>query len=194
MNSQPPSEHEQAHGENWRRWLGHLKDKPGVFGIELGSWLGESAEWFCQNIVTTRDSTLLCVDTFAGSEEHRLAGIDCRGNEAACRNRLIDFAQVTILKKTTAEALKGLAHAENPFADFIYVDAAHDSMNVLRDSVLAFDLLKVGGVMIWDDYLWEVMEAETDRPKLAIDAFLATYARRLEVIGLGWQLAVRRVA
>lgn len=188
-------EHEKAHGDNWRRWLGHLKDKPGVFAIELGSWLGESAEWFCQNIVTTRNSTFICVDTFKGSAEHRLAGIDCSGHEATCRQRLIDFAQADVRKDTTNHFLRQIgAGMEKPFVDFVYCDASHAAQDVLRDAVLSFDLLKVGGVLIFDDYAWSVMEAEVDRPKMAIDAFVACYARQLEVIGMGWQLAVKRTA
>lgn len=192
MSVEQPKEH--GHAANWRTWLGHLKDKPGVVGIELGSWKGESAEWFCRNIVTTRDSTLLCVDTFKGSAEHAAAGVDCSVLEAACRQRLIDFAQAEIVKMASDLFLRGSFGNGTPYVDFVYIDAAHDAMNVLRDSVLAFDLLKVGGVMIWDDYFWEVMEAPVDRPKLAIDAFLLCYARRLEVIGLGGQVAVRKVA
>lgn len=186
---------EHGHAANWRTWLGHLRDKPGVVGIELGSWKGESAEWFCRNIVTTRDSTLLCVDTFKGSAEHAAAGVDCWRLEVECRQRLIDFAQADVRRDTTDNLLRRIgAKTGSPFVDFVYVDAAHDAMNVLRDSVLAFDLIKPGGVMIWDDYFWEVMEAPVDRPKLAIDAFLLCYARRLEVIGLGGQVAVRKVA
>jgi hypothetical protein len=76
----------------------------------------------------------------------------------------------------------------------LYVDAAHDAQNVLRDSVLHFEFLKVGGIMIWDDFGWTVMPHEIDRPKMAVEAFLACYARKVEVIGMGWQVAVRKVA
>lgn len=42
---------------------------------------------------------------------------------------------------------------ENKF-DFIYVDGLHLSQDVLYDALLSFDLLKVGGILIFDDYLW----------------------------------------
>lgn len=186
------SESEKAHGENWRSWLGHLKGQPAQ-GLELGTWMGESAEWMLENIFTARDSTYCCVDTFEGSEEHRLAGIDCSGLERMTRNRLARFAlRAMIFKARTDYALKYMFRDDR--FDFIYVDAAHDAMNVLRDSVLAFELLKTGGTILWDDFTWGAMPEELDRPKMAIEAFLGCYARQLEVIGMGYQVAARRVA
>ena len=39
---------------------------------------------------------------------------------------------------------------------------------MLTDAVLAWDLLRPGGVIIFDDYLWELEKPRTQRPKLAI--------------------------
>lgn len=183
------SESEKAHGQNWREWLGHLSGKP-AYGLELGSWMGESAEWMMQNIFTNPECRYICVDTFAGSDEHHLAGIDCSQIEADCRERLSPFGQkIIIAKGFSHEVLRD--HREAIF-DFVYVDAAHDSMNVLRDAVLAFDLLKVGGVMLFDDYQWTVMPDPAECPKLGVDSFLNCYGKRVEIIGLGYQVAVRK--
>ena len=100
--------------------------------------------------------------------------------------------RVEIFRSTSDHALRYM-YRDTTFS-MIYIDAAHDAMNVLRDSVLAFDLLTPGGIMIWDDMEWSVMDSEIDRPKIAIEAFLSCYARRLEVIGLGWQCAIRKIA
>jgi predicted O-methyltransferase YrrM len=182
------SEVGKAHGDNWLKWLGHLKDTPAV-GLELGTWKGESAEWMVENIFTHPRSRYFCVDTFEGSDEHRLAGIDCSGIEAEARTRLAKFENVTIHRNRSDRFLRDCFGRP----DFIYVDAAHNAMDVLRDSVLAFDLLKPGGIFLWDDYEWKVYPDPVDCPKLAIDSFLACYARRLEVIGLGWQMCVRKI-
>lgn len=188
------SEFAKAHGPNWLKWLWHLVGKPCVHGLELGCWKGESAEWSLENIFTGKDSTYVTVDTFEGSDEHRIAGIDCSVNEKEARERLKRFPGANVWKGKTDATLFHL-HGQIRGFDFIYVDAAHDAMNVLRDSVLAFELLYVGGVMIWDDYAWTVMQDEIDRPRMAVDAFLACYARRLEIVSFGgWQVCVRKVA
>jgi len=186
------SECAKAHGQNWLAWLSHLKGQPAT-GLELGVFKGDSAEWMLSNIFTHPDARYWCVDTFQGSEEHTLAGLDCSGIEAEARARLERFgARKQIHKSRSDEALRGFLRDDR--FDFVYVDAAHDAMNVLRDAVLAFDLLKVGGVMVFDDLEWEVMEQAIDRPKIAIEAFVACYSRRLEVIGKGWQLALKRTS
>lgn len=187
------SEQEKAHGENWRRWLGHLAGQPAK-GLELGTWLGESAEWMLQNIFTHPEARYRCVDTFEGSEEHHMAGVDCSTLEAQARARLAQFnGRCWIYKGRTDTILRMLNRGVAEF-DFIYVDAAHDALNVMRDAVLAFDLLKVEGVMVFDDLTWAVMPDPLDCPKLAIDAFVAIYARRVEVIGIGTQLALRKTS
>lgn len=193
----PPSElseHHKAHGPNWSRWLAHLAGRPGVAGLELGTWKGESAEWMLDHVFTGPMASYHCVDTFEGSDEHRLAAIDCSKNERITRDRLARFGARATIHKGTSELWLKVFEAEGRDFDFVYVDAAHDAMNVLRDSVLGFERLRPGGVMVWDDYEWTVMRDEVDRPKLAVDAFLACYARQIEVIGMGWQVAVRKVA
>lgn len=182
------SENEKAHGANWRNWLGHLKDKPAV-GLELGVWMGESAEFMLSNIFTHPDSLYVGVDTFEGSAEHHLAGIDCSGIYDDAKERLARFGKRSQLIKAFSHK-----HGWTVPLDMLYVDAAHDAQNVLRDSVLHFEFLKVGGIIIWDDYEWQVMPHPIDRPKIAIDAFVECYGRKLEIIGKGWQLAARKLA
>lgn len=183
-----------AHGPNWLKWVGHLAGQP-AHGLELGMWRGEFAEWLLDNILTHPSSRYTGVDTFEGSEEHRLAGIDCSDLEARARGRLAHFGgKVEVVALPTNDALRFVLSRPEPVYDFVYCDAAHDAMNVLRDSVLAFELLKTGGIFVWDDYQWTVMEQEIDRPRIAIDAFLSCYARRVEVIGLGWQVAAKKIA
>ena len=74
---------------------------------------------------------------------------------------------------------------EAPF-DLIYIDGSHTAADVLIDAVLAFQLLRVGGVMIFDDYLWSMEPALSvdplNMPKPAIDAFAAIFLRKTRVL------------
>jgi len=63
----------------------------------------------------------------------------------------------------------------------------------LSDSVLSWDLLKVGGVMAFDDYEWTHPDGDKYAPKLAIDSFLNVYSPYLEEINRGWQIWVRKI-
>jgi predicted O-methyltransferase YrrM len=55
-------------------------------------------------------------------------------------------------------ALAEILSSNEPPFDLIYVDGSHQASDVLTDSIITFQLLRVGGVMTFDDYVW-CMEA-----------------------------------
>lgn len=179
----------QVHGPNWAKWLNKLRGKPGIVGAEIGTFKGESAEWMLDNIFTAPDSVYHCIDPFTGSVEHHVGGIDCDTLEQEARKRLTRFPNVRFHVGYSNEILRNWEKS----LDFIYVDGAHDALNVLRDAVLVFEHLKPGGLMVFDDYEWAVFPNAVDRPKMAVDAFLACYAKELNVINrTGWQVCVEK--
>jgi predicted O-methyltransferase YrrM len=69
------------------------------------------------------------------------------------------------------------------YFDMVYIDGSHETPDVLADAVLAYQLLRIGGLMIFDDYVWGA-GASTEpllTPKLAIDSFLNCYQRKVQV-------------
>lgn len=179
-----------AHGPNWMKWIGHLKDKPDIIGMELGTFKGESAEWMLDNIFTHDDAMYICVDTFGGSPEHKLKKIDVSDIEEIARNRLAHYKNAHISKSESAKFLRSYPL----FIDFIYVDADHSARGVLRDAVLAFEVLKIGGRMVFDDYDWNDMPEKIDTPQWGIDAFLKIYAKQIRVVARGWQVCVEKIS
>lgn len=104
------------------------------------------------------------------------------------------------IKSLSHPALLGLLPEHRSTFDFIYVDGSHQAPDVLADALLSFWLLRVGGVMIFDDYLWS-MEAygqqdPLNMPKPAINAFVNLFQRKLRVInGIPlYQIAVQKLA
>jgi hypothetical protein len=184
------SETGRAHGPNWLKWLAPFQGKKGVVGMEIGTFQGESAEWFCDNIVTGDGAQFFCCDPFTGSPEHVLHRIDVSHIEEAARARLARFPQCTIIKDYSGNVLPTFPAS----LSFIYVDGLHTAKGALSDMVFAFRLLKIGGVMICDDYAWDSMPLPIDRPKMAIDSFLAIYAREIQVIGKAWQVAFIKIS
>jgi len=61
----------------------------------------------------------------------------------------------------------------------IYIDGNHEPEYVLEDAVLSFRKLKVGGIMIFDDYCW----GGPDMTKRGIDGFLSGYHKRITILG-----------
>jgi hypothetical protein len=92
-------------------------------------------------------------------------------------------ARTRVFRSTTEQFLR--THPAEPVFDLIYIDADHHADAALRDAVLAWPMLKAGGLMIFDDYLWADMPLEVQRPKLGIDASVRAYADRLQCIAIG---------
>ena len=185
------SEAGRVHGPNWLTWLGHLAGQPNIVGMEIGTFEGDSAEWMLENIFTHETSHYHCIDPFTGSIEHKVGGINTTKLEETTRAKLAKFKNVEIHKGYSQEVLRSLM----PKAHAIYVDGDHTTRGALRDGVLSFELLHVGGVMIFDDYMWAVFPNELDRPKAGVDAFLKCYRRQIEVISPKnmWQVAIKKI-
>ena len=77
--------------------------------------------------------------------------------------------------------------------DLIFIDGNHTTKYVMEDSVLSWGLLKVGGIMVFDDYKWRLHDRETLRPKLAIDSFCKVYGDYLQIVYNGYRLAVKKM-
>ena len=95
----------------------------------------------------------------------------------------VDFGKC---KQDSTQAMSILVAGGKELFDLIYIDGSHTAPDVLTDAVLAFQLLRVGGVMIFDDYLWS-MEAPLyvdplNMPKPAIDAFTMIFMRKVRVM------------
>lgn len=76
--------------------------------------------------------------------------------------------------------------------DFVYVDAGHTSFEVLQDISLAWPLLRPGGVMVLDDYLFAHWLPVHQTPRVAVDAAMRVLvsAGQAHVAHLGYQVAL----
>jgi predicted O-methyltransferase YrrM len=182
----------EPHEANWRQWLAPMVGQA-ICGLELGCYEGRCSTWLLQNIVTHPNSRLVCVDTFAGSVEHSATQREDLAQRFA--HNILASGQADrarVFCSTTERFLR--KHPTLATFDFIYIDADHHAAAVLQDAVLAWPLLKPGGLLIFDDYLWADMPQEHQRPKLGVDAFLAAFGTRFALIHQGYQVAVRKLS
>lgn len=175
----------------WEWALKDLKGKP-IQAIELGSYEGQASVWLLDNILTHDKANLICVDTWEGSEEHSDTDMkavrDNFNHNLACKRRGI--GKVRIFKGTSTDFL--LTNQETE-ADLIYIDASHRAADVLSDAVLSDLLLKPGGILIFDDYIWGAgLEHRVDTPRAAIDAFMECYADRYDMVVTGVQVILKK--
>lgn len=177
----------EPHKAVWKHLLDQYKPRR---ILEIGSYEGACTCFVLENLCAQNVTPeVFCVDTWAGGMEHagtNMSAVELRfdtNTALASSGR----ATVTKLKHFSKEALtRLLAQGGAGTFDLIYIDGSHQAPDVLADSVLAFELAKVGGLLIWDDYLWSHeplgQQDPLNMPKPAIDAFINTYQRKLAVI------------
>jgi len=148
---------------------------PNIKAIEIGCWEGRTTIWFLNNILNHESSRIVCIDPHPKSVFFQ--------NIQPFRHK------VTLMTQISQVALRDSSLNLNSF-HFIYVDGNHAAPAVLEDAVLAFRLLRKGGIMIFDDYGWKSATPNVPQsmPKIAIDAFLNVFSNRLVLLA-GRQLS-----
>ncbi len=151
--------------------------------VELGAYEGRASDWLLDNLLRHPQSVLHCVDTFPDPDAADSYWGRFRQN-VLLRD---DSAKVRVHSGSTFSFLVDFVQRHGR-ADFIYVDASHRAPDVLTDLVLAFRALKVGGLMICDDYLGGAgvgQELTLGSPKIAVDAFTTIFRPQIEIVA--WQ-------
>ena len=173
--------------------------------LEVGSFEGASACYLIEKVASLHPIELHCIDTWEGGEEH--AGMEMSAVESRFHANVqqavkgVSHAVDLVLHKgySDVQMAKLLGEGKSGYFDFVYIDGSHQAPDVLCDAVLGFKLLRVGGLMAFDDYLWsEDLPYGKDPircPKPAIDAFTNLYCRKLQVIPLAsFQLYAQKTA
>ena len=165
-------------------------DAPKRF-LEIGSFEGRSTTWFINKFARQWDIEVHCIDSWAGCSDNALMEVDFNASENRFKHNM-ELATKNNPFKTDLHVHKGTSESElirlcangylNYF-DVIYVDANHEAAECLSDAVLAWKLLKMHGLMIFDDYIFAVPNRPRwDVPKTAIDAFLNIHCNDAHLI------------
>jgi predicted O-methyltransferase YrrM len=151
--------------------------------VEIGSYEGRSTCWMLDNLVRNAETRLYCIDTFEGSIEHGAGkGQDLHARFVSNITLTGKAAQVQICVGRSDEMLVRLI-TQGVRADFVYVDGSHQAADVLSDAVLAWKLLKPGGLLVFDDYLWPLyQDRPLMNPKMAIDAFVNCHLDQIRYV------------
>lgn len=176
--------------------MGELKGIPLKY-LEVGAYEGKSTRWMLDNLLTNSQSTMTVIDYWDDCVNDKKADsyLTDMGSvyERFLKNVDDHKNKLRIIKDFSSAGLRRLFN-ENEKFDIIYIDACHRARNVLEDAVLAWPLLKIGGIMVFDDYQggnsqsWNTLEV----PKLGIDAFLQVFAGEYQIILFGYQVHIQK--
>jgi predicted O-methyltransferase YrrM len=173
---------------SWTLILNKLSERTSHLRIlELGVFEGRSTCWLLQNHCKTPESSIVAIDSFQGGIEHQGMELGTLRKRFEANIATVESpAQVEIREGFSLPQLAKLIAEGYQRFDFISIDASHQAPDVLGDAVLGFELLKPGGVMAFDDYIWSPMRPGTENPlllpKAAIDAFTTLFSQKIRII------------
>lgn len=159
-----------------------------IKAMEIGCWEGLSSYFTLKNLPMAQ---LTSVDTWEGSDEHQgtefLITIEQKFdfNTSAFKDRLTKF-------KGTSYSFFNTNPEPESF-DMIYVDGSHHADDVMIDVIKSFQLLKKGGLMIFDDYVWKFYPRVNDNPAAAINAFLKLKKGQFKLLHVYAQLMIQKI-
>jgi hypothetical protein len=158
--------------------------------LEIGSWAGNSIVWMFENVLTNSRSSAIVVDPWLAVRKHDQAKVD-----SVCRytmKRLEPFKhRCTIYRQASSVWLRLNDYPSHTF-DFIYIDGDHTDLCVMDDAVLSWPLLRVGGIMIFDDYNSRARDPHHVRH--AVSAFMCLYGNGYaQELFTNYQYGIRKI-
>lgn len=173
----------------WQQFLLRLTGQP-LKALEIGSYEGRSTVWLLENILTHPDSKIICVDPYKEYSDLENNNIDWQQIKERFIENVSPYKEKVELWEIESSEL---GKADYNQFDIIYVDGDHSSHQTLVDGVLSHLLLKSGGIIIFDDYLWGGLFKAPNTPKGAIDAFMDCLCDKYQVLHIGYQVILKKI-
>jgi predicted O-methyltransferase YrrM len=173
---------------NFENHLTQFKGKPDLKFLQVGTYTGDASDWLLSTILTDPSSTLTDVDTWQGSDEREHKAMDFNKIYTLYLQRMDKYENLMSIKGDSSYILPSLRERY----DFIYIDGDHTEKAVYRDATNAWALLKSGGILAFDDYLWGQDVHPELRPGPGIDRFLEEKQGEYELLSQDYQVWIRR--
>ncbi|MBY0383570.1 class I SAM-dependent methyltransferase [bacterium] len=173
----------ESHFENWKNIFNSLgiKGLPKLRYLEIGSFEGKSLLWMLENVLSHSSSRAVSVDVF---------GLEYSFNFQKNIARSGFGYKVKAKKGFSHHVLRKLPL--NSF-DIIYIDGSHSMADVFIDLALSWNLLKVNGIMILDDYGLGQNDLPVDlRPQKTIDTFISAFGKEIQIIHFDHQVIFKK--
>lgn len=162
--------------------------------LEIGSWEGLSSYFILSQMP---HALLTCVDTWEGADEHKSLiatnAATLSQIEQTFDSNLSTFTSRLIKYKGTSFSFFN-SNTHRNYYDLIYIDGSHHCDDVIIDALKCFEMLKMGGIMVFDDYFWRYYPKASDNPAAGINLFLRVKKGGYKIIRLYYQIAIIKTA
>lgn len=180
--------------KNFKKWKKNFYTEDAVRILEIGSFDGISANMMLETIFVNKSSLVFTIDPFipdittpeVDSMTKKVFFENLKIGDNERRVKLFEENSFNFLLRYNSSIL------ENEKFDFIYIDGSHFSYDILTDVILCWNVLKLKGVIVFDDYKWKLLKRNL-RPKIAIEAFLDTFNSKIKLFYKDKQVFIRKL-
>lgn len=176
----------------WNKLLTDFKVKR---YLEIGSYEGASTCFMIEHMDAPAE--LVCIDPWARTEEHfgDMEAVFARfkANVSECVKEQEAQEYTLNVMRTTSDIGLGALRAAGvkDYFDMIYIDGSHTPWDVMADACGAWPMLRIGGILVFDDYTWPL--GEPPAIKHSIDNWCEAYMDHLKILSLGSQFVVQKI-
>ncbi|CAM8659870.1 Methyltransferase domain containing protein [Oxalobacteraceae bacterium] len=161
--------------------------------LEIGSHEGQFASYLIDKLADNNSLEIHCMDKWNFNSGSPIEG-DQRPNVEArfdynLKHGAKNKANIKVFKhKGLSDSLlsKMIASGMVNYFDFIYVNSADETPAILDTAIMAFKLLKIGGVLGFDEYglksISEIEVSHFDKARADIDIFTNLYKNKIKLI------------
>lgn len=170
-----------------------LKDfigKDNITALEIGSYEGRSAIWFLENVLTGNNCGIICIDDFGGVRLQKDLNLVTNHVKNRFLNNMKPYeGKYQLLEGKSQDILRN--HDYREMIDIVYVDGSHRADDTMIDLINALHILRPGGVLFVDDYLWNYYRYPAhETPKPAVDAFSEIFKDHIEIKLISYKTVV----
>lgn len=167
---------------DFNKFLLHLNEKKCKI-LEIGSHEGRSTVWLIDNLLSSSESTLISIDPYFESDPTS----PVKENTYDIFMKNISLSKYSNKFKHFKDVSRNIIPTfEKNIFDLIYVDGSHLAEDVYYDSFNSWELVKINGILWFDDY-------GCTEVKKILDKFMEINYGKFKVFVKGWQLAMIRL-
>ena len=170
--------------------LSNFINKP-IDILEIGVHEGRSTVFF-SDYLTDINSSLTCIDPFLTSDITSPVDENTFNIYTHNVNLTTNKDKITLFKDLSINVLSKFVYERRKF-DYVLIDGSHLTKDVLADAILCFNLIKIGGIIFFDDYQGGDVNS-LGFPAIAIDSFIKCFKDKLEILHVGYHYVVKKIS
>ena len=155
--------------------------------LEIGSYEGRSAIFFLKNFY---GSKITCVDTWCGSDEHKSVNFELIEENFDLNTSFYQSNKTLFKHKMTSNEF---FKKNRKYFDLIFVDGDHSSDQVKVDLINSWNILKNGGYLILDDYMWWFYKDLKKNPSTPINNFIKENISNISKLNIWHQVIIKKI-